>query len=152
MARLRPDRSYASPPARPGGSTWSRRLYRPGWWAAAGLLLGACAGVPRNPEALATPIQISGHSYNRSDVDVYLTCGVREGRWLGSIPKKGAAAFEIPPEAARCASGQSSFLAVSDGGGSYWARPVRLQDGEQVDLVIEGYVGRSIARVHGDFR
>jgi hypothetical protein len=152
MARLRPDRSYASPPAQPGGSPWSRRLYRPGWWAAAALLLGACAVVPRNPEALATPIRISGHSYNRSDVDVYLTCGVREGRWLGSIPKKGAAAFRIPPEAARCASGQSSFLAVSDGGGSYWARPVRLQDGEQVDLVIEGYVGRSIARVHGDFR
>jgi hypothetical protein len=75
-------------------------------------------------------------------VDVYLTCGVREGRWLGSIPKKGAAAFEIPPEAARCASGRNSFLAVSDGGGSYWARPVRLQAGEQVDLVIERYVGR----------
>jgi hypothetical protein len=131
---------------------WSRRLYRPGWWAAAALLLGACAVVPRNPEALATPIRMSGHSYNRSDVDVYLTCGVREGRWHGSIPKKGAAAFEIPAEAARCASGQTSFLAVSDGGGSYWARPVRLRAGEQVDLVIERYVGRSIARVHGDLR
>ena len=153
MARLRPDPSfYASPPAQPGGFMWSRRLYRPGWWAAAALLLGACAVVPRNPEALATPIRISGHSYNRSDVDVYLTCGVREGRWLGFIPKKGAAALEIPPEAARCASGRNSFLAVSDGGGSYWARPVRLQAGEQVDLVIERYVGRSIARVHGDFR
>jgi len=80
------------------------------------------------------------------------TCGVREGRWLGVIPKKGTAAFEIPPEATRCASGQTSFLAVSDGGGSYWARPVQLQGGEQVDLVIERYVGRSIARVDGDFR
>ena len=110
------------------------------------------AGGRNPPEALVTPIQISGHSYNRSDVDVYLTCGVREGRWLGSIPKKGAAAFEIPPEAARCASGQSSFLAVSDGAGSYWARPVRFQAGEQVDLVIERYVGRSIARVRGDVR
>ena len=130
---------------------WSRRLCR-SWWAAAALLLGACAVVPRNPEPLITPIRMSGHSYNRSDVDVYLTCGVREGRWHGSIPKKGAAAFEIPAEAARCASGQTSFLAVSDGGGSYWARPVQLQAGEQVDLVIERYVGRSIARVHGDFR
>jgi hypothetical protein len=128
---------------------WSRR---PGWWTAAALLLGACAGVPRNPEALATPIRISGHSYNRSDVDVYLTCGVSEGKWFGVIPKRGAAAFEVPSEAARCASGQNSFLAVSDGGGSYWARPMRLQGGEQVDLVIERYVGGSIARVHGDFR
>jgi hypothetical protein len=131
---------------------WSRHLYRSGWWAATVLLLGACAVVPRSPEALATPIRISGHNYNRSDVDVYLTCGVREGRWHGFIRKKGAAAFEIPSEAAYCASGQNSFLAVSDGGGSYWARPVRLQGGEQVDLVIERYVGRSIARVHGDFR
>jgi hypothetical protein len=152
MARLRPDRSYASPPAQPGDSLWSRRLYRPGWWAATALLLGACAVAPGNLEAQATPIRLSGHSYNRSDVDVYLTCGVREGRWLGSIPKQGAAAFEIPPEAARCASGQSSFLAVSNGGGGYWARPVQLQAGEQVDLVIERYVGRSIARVRGDVR
>jgi hypothetical protein len=150
MAPVRPDRSYyASRPTQLGGSLWSRR---PGWWIAAVLLLGACAGVPRNPEALVTPIRISGHSYNRSNVDVYLTCGVREGRRLGFIPKRGAAAFEIPPEAARCASGQRSFLAVSDGGGSYWARPIRLQGGEQVDLVIERYVGRSIARVRGDFR
>jgi hypothetical protein len=131
---------------------WSRRPCRPGWWAAVALLSAACAVAPRSPEALATPVRISGQSYNRSDVDVYLTCGVREGRWLGSIPKKGAAAFEIPPEAARCASGRNSFLAVSDGGGSYWARPVRLQAGEQVDLVIERFVGRSVARVHGDFR
>ena len=119
---------------------------------AAVLLLGACGVAPSNQEGLVTPIRIAGYSYNRSDVDVYLTCGVREGRWLGSIPKKGAAAFRIPPEAARCASGQSSFLAVSNGGGGYWARPVRLQAGEQVDLVIERYVGRSIARVRGDFR
>jgi hypothetical protein len=130
---------------------WFRRLCRSGWSAAA-LLVGACGFAPRSPEALVTPIRISGHSYNRSDVDVYLTCGLREGRWLGSIPKKGAAAFEIPPEAARCSSGQSSFLAVSDGAGSYWARPIRLQAGEQVDLAIDRYVGRSIARVHGDFR
>jgi hypothetical protein len=150
MARLRPDPSIDASPA--GGSLWSRRPFRSGWWAAAALLLGACGIAPGNQEGLVTPIRVSGYSHNRSDVDVYLTCGVREGRWLGSIPKQGAAAFEIPPESARCASGQSSFLAVSDGGGSYWARPVRFQDGEQVDLVIERYVGRSIARVRGDLR
>jgi hypothetical protein len=131
MARLRPD---------------------PSVYAAAALLLGACGVAPGNQEVLVTPIRVSGYSHNRSDVDVYLTCGVREGTWLGSIPKQGAAAFEIAPESARCASGQSSFLAVSDGGGSYWARPVRFRDGEQVDLVIERYVGRSIARVRGDLR
>jgi hypothetical protein len=153
MPRSRPDTSYdTSPSVRPGGSTWSRRLYRSGWWAASALLVGACAGLPRSPEAAATPIRISSHSYNQNGVDVYLTCGVREGRWLGLIPEKGAAAFEIPLEAARCASGQSSFLAVSDGAGGYWARPVRLQGGNRVDLVIERYVGRSIARVHDDFR
>jgi hypothetical protein len=131
---------------------WFRRLYQPGRWAAAALLSGACAVVPRNPEALSTPIRISGHNYHRSEVDVYTTCGIREGRWLGSIPKKGTAAFEIPPEEARCASGQNFFLAVSNRAGGYWARPIRFQGGEQVDLVIERYVGRSSARVHGNFR
>jgi hypothetical protein len=148
MPRLRPDPSfYASPLAQAGGSTWSRRLYRHAWGAASALLLGACGGLPRSPEAAVTPIRISGHSYNRSDVDVYLTCGLREGRWLGFIPEQGTAAFEIPPEATRCASGLSSFLAVSDGEGSYWARPVFFRGGDQVDLVIERSVGRSIARV-----
>ena len=150
MTRLRPDPSIDASPA--GGSLWSRRPFRSAWWAAAVVLLGGCGVAPSNQEALVTPIRVSGYSYNRSDVDVYLTCGVRDGKWLGTIPKKGAAAFEIPPEATRCASGQSSFLAVSDGGGSYWARPVRFQDGERVDLVIERYVGGSNARVHGDFR
>jgi hypothetical protein len=150
MPPLRPDPSIDA--SRAGRSLWSRRPFRSGWWAAAALLLGACGIAPGNQEPVVTPIRVSGYSYNRNDVDVYLTCGVREGRWLGSIPKQGAAALEIPAEAARCASGQSSFLAVSDGGGSYWARPVRFQEGEQVDLVIERYVGRSVARVHGDSR
>ena len=87
MARLRPDRSV---------------------YAAAALLLGACGVAPGNQEVLVTPIRVSGYSHNRSDVDVYLTCGVREGRWLGSIPRRGAAAFEIQPEAARCAAGWNS--------------------------------------------
>jgi hypothetical protein len=153
MARSRPDSSAcARPPARSGGALWSHRPFRSARSAAAALLLGACAFAPGSPQGLVTPIRVAGYSYNRSDVDVYLTCGVREGRWLGSIPRRGAAAFEIPAESARCASGESSFLAVSDGAGSYWARPIRFQDGEQVNLVIERSVGRSIARVRAGFR
>ncbi|MGH7580771.1 MAG: hypothetical protein ACREM9_11405 [Gemmatimonadales bacterium] len=131
---------------------WSRRLYLPALWAATALLSGACAVVPRSPEALATPIRISGHSYNLREVDVYMTCGIHEGRWLGSIPKRGTAAFEIPPEEARCTSGRKFFLAMSNRAGTYWARPVRLQGGDRVDLVIERFLGRSSARVHGNFR
>ena len=131
---------------------WSLRLCRPGWWAAAALLLGACAVGPRSTEALPTLIPISGHSYNRSDVDVYLMCGDRHARRLGGVSKKGAAAFEIPAAAARCVSGLNFFLVAWDRGQGYWARPIRLQAGEQVDLVVERYVGRSTARVHGNFR
>jgi len=51
-------------------------------------------------------------------------------------------------------SGLSPQFCIEDpnhpGAGNYWARPVRLQGREQVDLVIERYVGRSIARMHGD--
>jgi hypothetical protein len=148
MTRSRPDSSAgANPPAQSGGILWSVRPFRSGRSAAAALLLGACGFAPQSPDGLVTPIRVAGYSYNRSDVDVYLTCGVREGTWLGSVPGRGSSAFEIPAESARCASDERTFLAVSDGRGRYWARPIRLQDGEQVDLVIERQVGRSIARV-----
>jgi hypothetical protein len=131
---------------------WSLRLCRTGWWAAAALLSTACAAVPRSTEALPTLIPISGHSYNRSDVDVYLMCGDRDARRLGSVSKKGAAAFEIPAEAAHCVSGLNFLLVAWDRGRSYWAGPVRPRAGDQIDLVIEKYAGLSTARVHGDFR
>jgi hypothetical protein len=130
----------------------SLRPYRPGWWAAVALLLPACAVAPRSTEALPTLIPISGHSHNRSDVDVYLLCGDRDARWLGVVSKKGAAAFEIPAEAARCVSGLNFFLVAWDRGRGYWAGPVRPRAGEQIDLVIAKYAGLSTARVRGDFR
>jgi hypothetical protein len=125
----------------------SLRPYRPGWWAAVALLLPACAVAPRSTEALPTLIPISGHSHNRSDVDVYLLCGDRDARWLGVVSKKGAAAFEIPAEAARCVSGLNFFLVSRDRGRGYWVGPVRPQTDGQIDLVIEKYAGLSTARV-----
>jgi len=130
----------------------SLRPCRPGWWAAVALLSSACAVVPRSTEALPTLIPISGHSYNRSDVDVYLMCGDRDARRLGIVSKKGAAAFEIPAEVARCVSGLNFFLVAWDRGRAYWAGPVRPRAGEQIDLVIEKYAGLSTARVRGNFR
>ena len=130
----------------------SLRPCRPGWWAAVALLLPACAIVPRSTEPLPTLIPISGHSYNRSDVDVYLLCGDRDARWLGVVSKKGAAAFEIPAGAARCVSGLNFFLVLRDRNRGYWVGPVRPQAGGQIDLVIEKYAGLSTARVRGHLR
>jgi hypothetical protein len=130
----------------------SLRPCRPGWWAAIALLLPACAVVPRSTEALPRLIPISSHSYNRSDVDVYLLCGDRDARWLGVVSKKGAAAFEIPAEAARCVSGLNFFLVSRDRGRGYWVGPVRPQAGGQIDLVIEKYAGLSTASVRSYLR
>jgi hypothetical protein len=130
----------------------SLRPCRPGWWAAVALLLPACALVPRGTGALPTTIPISGHSYNRSDVDVYLLCGDRDARWLGVVSKKGAAAFEIPAEGARCASGLNFFLVSRDRGRGYWVGPVRPQAGGQIELVIEKYAGLSTARARDYWR
>jgi hypothetical protein len=140
------------PPAYPGGSMRSLRPCRPGWRAAVTLLLAACAVAPSNTGAPPSPISVSGHSYNRSDMEVYLLCGNRNARWLGVVSKKGAAAFEIPAEAARCGSGLNFFLAARDRGRGYWAGPVRPRAGEEIDLVIEKYAGLSTARVRGNFR
>ena len=131
---------------------WSLRPCRPGWWAAVALLLPACAIVPRSTESLPTLIPISGHSHNRSDVDVYLLCGDRDARWLGVVSKKGTAAFEIPAERARCVSGLNFFLVARDRNRGYWVGPVRPQAGGQIDLVIEKYAGLSTARVRSYLR
>jgi hypothetical protein len=130
----------------------SLRQYRPGWWAAVALLLPACAILPRSTEALPALIPISSHSYNRSDVDVYLLCGDRDARWLGVVSKKGAAAFEIPAGVARCVSGLNFFLVSRDRGRGYWVGPIRPQAGGQIDLVIEKYAGLSTARVRNYLR
>jgi hypothetical protein len=130
----------------------SLRLNRSGWWAALTLLLPACAAVPSNTGALPAPISVSGRSHNRSDMGVYLLCGDRDARWLGVVAKKGAAAFDIPAEAARCGSGLNFFLVAQDRGRGYWAGPVRPRAGDYIDLVIEKYGGLSTARVLGDVR
>jgi hypothetical protein len=130
----------------------SLRLNRSGWWAAVTLLVPACAAVPSNTGALPAPISVSGRSHNRSDMGVYLLCGDRDARWLGVVSKKGAAASEIPAEAARCVSGLNFFLVPWDRGRGYWAGPVRPRAGDQIYLVIEKYAGLSTARVRGNFR
>jgi hypothetical protein len=94
-------------------------------------------------------IPIYGHSHNRSDVDVYLLCGDRDARWLGVISKKGAGAFEIPAERARCVSGLNFFLVPRDRNRGYWVGPIQPSAGGQIDLVIEKYAGLSTARVRG---
>lgn len=120
--------------------------------ALAALLLLGCAVVPRGTQAVPAPIRVLSHSYNRSEVDVYLLCGDRDARWLGVVSEKGAAAFEIPGVQARCVQGLNLFLVVRKHGRGYWVGPLRPQAGAYIDLVIEKYAGLSTARLRSDLR
>jgi hypothetical protein len=86
-------------------------------------------------------------SNNRSEVDVYLLCGEQDARLLGVVPKKGAAAFEIPVAQTRCPWGLNFFLVVREQGWGYWAGPVRPQSDTRIELVIEKYAGLSTAQL-----
>lgn len=112
------------------------------------LLHLACAGVSPGPSgAEPAPVQVFCRSHNRSVVDVYLQCGERQTRWLGTVSAKGAAGFEIPPHHARCLLGLRFVLVVRSSRWIYPVGPIRPQAGDQVTLLIEKYAGLSAARV-----
>jgi hypothetical protein len=102
----------------------------------------ACAIVPTSTSPY-TSVWVRSH--NASEVDVYQLCGARDARWLGLVPEKGAAAFEIPTSRTRCVMGLNFFLVVRRQGRGYWAGPVRPQAGTHIEVVIEKYAGLSTA-------
>lgn len=108
-----------------------------------------CAIGSRGAPASQVPIWV--RSNNGSEVDVYLLCGDSDARWLGVVPEKGAAAFEIPVAQTRCPWGLNFFLVVRDQGRGYWAGPVRPRADTRIDLVIEKYAGLSTTQVRNQY-
>jgi hypothetical protein len=97
----------------------------------------ACAIAP----ATARPYTaVWVRSHNASEVD-------RDARWLGLVPEKGAAAFEIPVAQTHCPWGLNFFVVVRSQGRGYWAGPVRTQGSTHIELVIEKYAGLSTAQL-----
>jgi hypothetical protein len=83
------------------------------------LLSLGCAIRSPDPGVPLAPIQVFSRSHNRSDVDGYLLCGDRDAEWLGVVSEKGASAFEIAAERARCLQGRNFFLVVQRSGRGY---------------------------------
>ena len=110
----------------------------------AGLVASACAS-GLTPAGSPAP-QIWVRSHNASEVEIYLQCGFWNAKWVGAVPAKGAAAFDLAAEDAHCPLGLSFFLVVRDQGRGYWAGPVRPLTAATVELVIEKYAGLSMAR------
>jgi hypothetical protein len=102
----------------------------------------ACAIGPR---AAQPDPMVWVRSHNKSEVDVYLACGNRDAKWIGLIPPKGRAAFELAAEDADCPLGMNFFL-VRQGRG-YWTGPLRPRGDVIIELVIEKYAGLSAARL-----
>jgi hypothetical protein len=95
--------------------------------------------------------KVWARSHNASEVDVYVLCGNQNARWVGVIPAKGAAAFDLAGEYRYCLRGLNFFLVVRNQGRGYWAGPIRASTGvAAIQLVIEKYAGLSLARVLED--
>jgi hypothetical protein len=110
----------------------------------AALSLG-CALQPGSTQSAPTGVWIRSH--NRSAVDVYVLCGDRNLRWLGTVSAKESEAFDLPLEAqAPCLRGLNFFLVVRRSGWGYWAGPIRPVSGDHIQLVIEKYAGLSSVR------
>ena len=114
------------------------------FFSAAPALLLACAPHGNNPPS-TTPVWVRSH--NRSTVDIYLLCGDHDASWLGSVPERGADAFEIAAERRQCWQGLNFFLVVKNASRGYWVGPMKPQSGDRVQLVIERYAGLSTLQV-----
>jgi hypothetical protein len=111
---------------------------------AAWLTLG-CALAPGGVQPEPTSVWVRSH--NTRPVDVYVLCGSRDARWLGTVGERGADAFEIPAEQSRCVEGLNFFLVVQTFGRGYWVGPFRPERSQAVRLVIEKYAGLSSANL-----
>ena len=112
------------------------------------LVAGASLACAIGPGAAQPDPMVWVRSHNASEVDVFLMCGYLEAKWIGVVPAKESAAFELAAEDASCPSGLNFFL-VRQGRG-YWAGPVRAQGSSTIELVIEKYAGLSTARSLSD--
>jgi hypothetical protein len=113
-------------------------------------LLTACAVLRGGGPLVDTEVAVRSH--NASDIDVYLLCGDRDAKWLGTVPRQSGATFAIPAERRICASGLNFFLVVKRQGRGYWVGPVRPQHEDGVVLVIEKYAGLSSLTVQSGGR
>ena len=104
-----------------------------------------CALAPGHIETVPIPVWVRSH--NRSPVEVYLLCGDRDARWLGTVGVNGSDGFEIPAGQPPCGQGLNFFLVVRNYGRGYWVGPFRPLRRQAVNLVIEKYAGLSSARV-----
>jgi hypothetical protein len=111
---------------------------------AACLSLG-CAGAQARHQPGPTPVWVRSH--NTHPVDVYLLCGSRDARWLGTVGEKGADAFEIPAGQEPCVQGYQFFLVVRNLGRGYWVGPVQPGRSYGIQMVIEKYAGLSSAQL-----
>jgi hypothetical protein len=102
-----------------------------------------CALAPGHAEPVSTPVWVRSH--NGSPVDVYLLCGDRDARWLGTVGVQGSDAFEIPAGLPTCVRGLNFFLVVQKMNRGYWVGPFRPLQSQGVNLVIEKYAGLSTA-------
>jgi hypothetical protein len=117
------------------------------WPLLAALVSLACA---IGPSGAARYPKVWARSHNASEVDIYMLCGNRDARWVGVVPAKGAAAFELAGQESYCPWGINFFLVVRNQGRGYWAGPLRPRGSAAIELVIEKYAGLSAARLLGD--
>jgi hypothetical protein len=126
---------------------WPALLRPAGSTLLAALVSSACA---IGPTAAGSYPTVWARSHNASEVDIYMLCGNQNAKWVGVVPAKGAAAFELAGEDTYCPWGLNFFLVVRNQGRGYWAGPVRPGTRAAIELVIEKYAGLSAARLLGN--
>jgi hypothetical protein len=94
--------------------------------------------------------QVWARSHNASEVDIYMLCGNQDAKWVGVVPAKGAALFELAGEDRYCPVGLNFFLVVRNQNRGYWTAAVRPATSATIELVIEKYAGLSGARLLKD--
>jgi hypothetical protein len=117
------------------------------WLGSAFVAAAMLAGRALPTAAQTSPVSVWARSHNQSSVDVYLLCGDRDARWLGTLQPNESAALDFPAASKPCVQGLNFFLVDRDHNRGYWVAPMYLRSGWRVDLVIEKYAGLSSSHV-----
>jgi hypothetical protein len=111
------------------------------------LLTTTLCGCAHHIAMQSSHVSVWARSHNRRTVDVYLTCGDRDARLLGTIRPKEQTGLSFPRERIRCVAGLNFFLVVREYRRGYWVGPFYPRPDSNILLVIERYAGQSIAYV-----
>lgn len=119
-------------------------MYRLITTAALAVFATGCASVSGGGATEADPTTVHFNNLHGKDVAVAVTCGDGEPEFLGTVPERRNADFEIPGEVTHCVWGLRFWLIPEGHPRGYMTETVDVRQGGHVLFHIEKYPAQSV--------